>query len=128
MAEAGGRVRDSADRERAAADLRGVLDALSDPCRLAIFDRLRSTGELPVGEIAAGQSLCASSVSRHITVLESAGVVNKRVDGRNRFISIQTSAVSMLRAWIERREEDCHVISRARLGEVAAPGGMENAP
>jgi DNA-binding transcriptional ArsR family regulator len=55
----------------------GVFRALADPTRRQILQDLRG-GELAAGEIAGRFTISAPSVSRHLTVLKSAGLVRER--------------------------------------------------
>lgn len=54
--------------------------ALADPTRRQILEDLRG-GELAAGEIASRFSISAPSISRHLGVLKSAGLVTERRDG-----------------------------------------------
>jgi DNA-binding transcriptional ArsR family regulator len=56
-------------------------DALGDPTRRSIFERLRG-GPLSVGELAAGLPVSRPAVSQHLRVLEQAGLVSHRPNGR----------------------------------------------
>ena len=58
----------------------GVFRALADPTRRQILQDLRE-GELAAGDIARRFSISAPSISRHLTVLKSAGLVEERRDG-----------------------------------------------
>ncbi|MBO0755219.1 MAG: winged helix-turn-helix transcriptional regulator, partial [Bradyrhizobiaceae bacterium] len=60
--------------------LDAVFAALSDPTRRAIVERLASKGELTVGDIAARFDISAPAISRHLHVLERAGLVERRVN------------------------------------------------
>jgi DNA-binding transcriptional ArsR family regulator len=55
----------------------GVFRALADPTRRQILQDLRE-GELAAGDIAGRFSISAPSISRHLTVLKSAGLVEER--------------------------------------------------
>ncbi len=55
----------------------GVFRALADPTRRQILEDLRP-GELTAGEIAARFTISAPSISRHLGVLKSAGLVTER--------------------------------------------------
>jgi DNA-binding transcriptional ArsR family regulator len=58
-------------------DHSGVFRALADPTRRQILQDLRQ-GELAAGEIAARFPISGPSVSRHLTVLKAAGLVEER--------------------------------------------------
>ncbi|MFF0476534.1 metalloregulator ArsR/SmtB family transcription factor [Streptomyces sp. NPDC004284] len=61
-------------------DEAGAFRALADPTRRQILEDLRG-GELAAGEIASRFPISAPSVSRHLGVLKSAGLITERRDG-----------------------------------------------
>jgi DNA-binding transcriptional ArsR family regulator len=65
----------------------GVFRALADPTRRQILQDLRE-GELTAGDIASRFTITASSVSRHLGVLKSAGLVDERRDANRVFYSL----------------------------------------
>ena len=64
-----------------------MFRALADPTRRQILQDLRA-GELTAGDIASRFSITAPSISRHLTVLKSAGLVNERRDANRIFYSL----------------------------------------
>lgn len=70
-------------------DLDRVFAALADPTRRAIMQRLRD-GEATVGELAAPFAISQPAVSRHLRVLEDAGLITRQRAG--------TATISGLRA------------------------------
>ena len=69
--------------------LSGVLAALSDPVRMAIVTRLAASpgSERPWGEFDLG--VCPSTLSHHMKVLRTAGLIDHRKDGTRCFISLR---------------------------------------
>jgi DNA-binding transcriptional ArsR family regulator len=65
----------------------GVFRALADPTRRQILQDLRP-GELTAGAIAAHFPISAPSISRHLTVLKSAGLVQERRDANRIYYSL----------------------------------------
>ena len=63
--------------------LSAVFGALGDPTRRALLTRL-ARGEATVGELAEPLPLSRPAVSRHLKVLEAAGLIVRRVDGARR--------------------------------------------
>ena len=61
-------------------DTATVFRALADPTRRRILQDLRP-GELAAGEIASRFSISGPSISRHLSILKAAGLVNERRDG-----------------------------------------------
>jgi DNA-binding transcriptional ArsR family regulator len=57
-----------------------IFKALADPTRRQILQELKA-GELPAGAVAARFSISAPSVSRHLAILEHAGIVSQRREG-----------------------------------------------
>ena len=73
-----------------------ALDALGDPTRRAIFERLRG-GPRPVGELARGLPVSRPAVSQHLRVLKDAGLVSERRDGTRRIYGLDPRGVEELR-------------------------------
>ena len=83
------------------AQLDGVFTALSDPTRRAILARL-SACDARVTEIAAGFPISLNSVSKHIRMLERAGLVRREVTGRDHVLSLRARPLADAQAWIEK--------------------------
>jgi DNA-binding transcriptional ArsR family regulator len=62
----------------------GVFKALADPTRRQILEDLKP-GELTAGEIVSRFRISAPSISRHLSILRSAGLVEERKDGNRVF-------------------------------------------
>lgn len=82
-------------------DLDDTLIALADPTRRAILEKL-SKGAARVTEIAAPFDISLNSVSKHIRLLERAGLVTRRVSGRDHFLSFNPAPLHAASGWIER--------------------------
>ncbi|MBF6558312.1 MAG: winged helix-turn-helix transcriptional regulator [Acidimicrobiales bacterium] len=65
----------------------GVFKALADPTRRQILEDLRP-GELTAGEITARFKISAPSISRHLSLLKSAGLVTERRDANRIYYSL----------------------------------------
>jgi DNA-binding transcriptional ArsR family regulator len=81
--------------------LDGVFNALCDATRRAILARL-SGGEARVTEIAAQFPISLNSVSKHIRMLERAGLVNRTISGRDHLLSLNAAPLAEADAWIEK--------------------------
>ena len=79
-----------------------TLMALSDPTRRAILQRL-SQGEARVTELAEPFSMSLNAVSKHIFVLERAGLVRRRRAGREHRLSFNPKPLEESANWIERQ-------------------------
>lgn len=89
-----------------ATDLDGVLDrvfgALSDPTRRAILARLAEEGEATVGELAQPFAISRPAISKHLRVLERAGLVDRTRDGRVSRCELDAGPMAGAAAWVER--------------------------
>jgi DNA-binding transcriptional ArsR family regulator len=74
--------------------------ALADPTRRAILHRL-SQGEARVTDIARPFSMSLNGVSKHIRVLERAGLVRRRRAGKEHLLSLDARPLDDAAAWIE---------------------------
>jgi DNA-binding transcriptional ArsR family regulator len=84
-------------------ELDQTLIALADPTRRAILQRL-SGGSARVTEIAAPFEISLNSISKHIRILERAGLVRRRVVGREHFLSFNPQPLSEASAWIQQQQ------------------------
>jgi len=74
--------------------------ALADPTRRAILARL-STGELSVGELAAPFDMTLPAVTKHLNVLERAGLIARGRDAQWRPCRLQAAPLKEASSWIE---------------------------
>ena len=74
--------------------------ALADPTRRAILERLR-TAEARVTDLAAPLPMSLAAVSKHIGVLERAGLVRREIRGRDHFLSAAPDALGEARSWLD---------------------------
>ena len=81
--------------------LDGVFNALCDPTRRAILARLTDT-DARVTDIAAEFPISLSSISKHIRMLERAGLVRREISGRDHLLSLNAAPLSEAAQWIER--------------------------
>lgn len=79
--------------------LSDILSAASDPTRRAILTFLAQEGPMRVTDIAARFDVSLNSVSKHIKVLEAAGLVRRRKEWREHLIEIDLGPVSELDRW-----------------------------
>jgi DNA-binding transcriptional ArsR family regulator len=80
--------------------LDGVFNALCDPTRRAILARLTDT-DARVTDIAADFPISLNSISKHIRMLERAGLVRRSVSGRDHVLSLNAAPLSEAAQWIE---------------------------
>ena len=81
--------------------LSAIFGALADPTRRAILDQLR-TGERSVTELAKPFRMSQPSISKHLKVLEDAGLVVRGREAQWRPRSIQAAPLAEANAYIEK--------------------------
>ncbi|MGD0520955.1 MAG: metalloregulator ArsR/SmtB family transcription factor [Terracidiphilus sp.] len=81
-----------------AATTSDAFNAVAEPRRREILSYL-ALRERPVGEIAATLSLDQPSVSKHLRVLRSVGLVRVRCDGRHKYYRTNAEAIRPLHEW-----------------------------
>src|SRR5207302_427445 len=86
---------------RASARLDLVFSALSDPTRRAIVARL-ARGEAKAGELAQPFDMTLPAITKHLKVLERAGLLARERDGRVHRCRLAAAAMDEAVAWIER--------------------------
>jgi len=98
-----------------------VFAALADPTRRDMVARL-CDGEATVTELAQPYDMSIQAVSKHLKVLEDAGLVVKRRDGRTRPVEVDAKVFDLMKKWIERAQQKVEARYRrldAVLGDVA---------
>jgi DNA-binding transcriptional ArsR family regulator len=85
--------------ENDAAQLDQVFTALADPTRRQLV-RLLAEQDRSVSELAAPFDMSLAAVSKHIKVLEAAGIVSRRVDGRVHTLTLRPEALAGALDWI----------------------------
>ncbi len=85
--------------KRAADPLDATFGALADPTRRAIVERL-SGGEASVGELAEPFDMSLPAISKHLTVLENAGLLTRIRDGRVRHCQLIEEPMRDALDWI----------------------------
>ena len=80
-------------------ELDAVLRALADPTRRAVVERL-ATSPAVVSELAAPFPMALPSFMQHLRVLEAAGLVTSRKDGRVRTVSLRPGALDVVHLWL----------------------------
>ncbi|WP_460630655.1 ArsR/SmtB family transcription factor [Leifsonia lichenia] len=86
--------------EYQAATLDRVFGAISDPTRREILNRLAG-GDERVTEVASNFTISLNSVSKHVRVLEQAGLVTRTIQGRNHVLSLNADPMSQAAEWID---------------------------
>jgi DNA-binding transcriptional ArsR family regulator len=84
---------------RAAPDLDKVFAALSHPVRRSMIERL-AEGESTVGDLAAPHDISLPAVSKHLRVLEEAGLLEQTPEGRVRRCNLNATPLSAAFGWL----------------------------
>jgi DNA-binding transcriptional ArsR family regulator len=81
------------------APLDRVFHALADPTRRAMLHSL-ATGQRNISELAAPFDMSFAAASKHVRVLESAGLVRRRVVGRSHVCRLEPAPLAAADAWL----------------------------
>jgi DNA-binding transcriptional ArsR family regulator len=79
-----------------------VFQALADPTRRDLVARLAADGDATVGELAAPYDVSLQAVSKHLKVLEEAGLVSRSRDAQRRPVHLEAEVFDLMTKWIER--------------------------
>ena len=81
--------------------LTDILKAASDPTRRAVLTMLAQQGPMRVTDIAPHFEMSLNSVSKHIKMLERAGLVTRRTEWREHLIEVNMDPLSEVDAWFD---------------------------
>jgi DNA-binding transcriptional ArsR family regulator len=95
-----------------------VFAALADPTRRDIVARL-AVGDATVGQLAAPYEVSVQAVSKHLRVLQEAGLVSQRREAQRRPCHLEAEVLDLMTAWIERYRRRAEERFR-RLDDVLA--------
>jgi DNA-binding transcriptional ArsR family regulator len=82
-------------------ELDRVFSALADPTRRAIVVRL-CDGDATLTELAEPYDISVQAISKHLKVLEDAGLVTRTKDAQRRPVHLEAQVFDLMTAWIER--------------------------
>lgn len=88
------------------ARLDAAFAALADPTRRAILARL-ARGDATVMELVAPFELTQPAITKHLKVLEKAGLISRSRDGQTRPCKLELSTLRDIDRWIEKFREMC---------------------
>jgi DNA-binding transcriptional ArsR family regulator len=95
-----------------------AFSALADPTRRAILTRL-ALGETTINELAEPFKMTQPAISRHIKVLENAGLIVRRIDGTRRPCRLAPAGINEIDQWLGMLREAL-AANYDRLDEVLA--------
>lgn len=115
---------DDEDQDR----LSRVFSALADPTRRDIVARL-AVDDATVNELAAPYDVTVQAVSKHIKVLEDAGLVTRSRDAQRRPVHLEAEVFDLMTKWIERYRREAEERYR-RLDDLlrSMPDDIEPIP
>ena len=100
-----------------------LFAALADPTRRDIVARL-AVGDATVGQLAEPYEVSVQAVSKHLKVLEEAGLVSRSRDAQRRPVHLEPEVLELMTSWIERYRRAAEERFRrldAVLAEMNAP-------
>lgn len=105
-----------------------VFSALADPIRRDMVARL-STADATVNELAEPYDVSLQAVSKHLKVLEDAGLVSRTRDAQRRPVHLEAKVFHLMTKWIERYQRQAEERYR-RLDEVlrSMPDEVDSIP
>jgi DNA-binding transcriptional ArsR family regulator len=105
-----------------------VFAALADPTRRDMVARL-AVGDATVNELAAPYDVTVQAVSKHLKVLEDAGLVTRSRDAQRRPVHLEAEVFDLMTKWIERYRRQAEERYR-RLDDVlrAMPDDVDPLP
>jgi DNA-binding transcriptional ArsR family regulator len=112
----------------AADPLSRAFSALADPTRRDLVARL-AVGDATLSELAAPYDVSVQAVSKHLRVLEDAGLVTKGRDAQRRPVHLEAEVFDLMTKWIERYRQQAEERYR-RLDDVLRdlPAGVDPLP
>jgi DNA-binding transcriptional ArsR family regulator len=94
-----------------------VFSALADPTRRDMVARLAVAGDATVNELAEPYDVSLQAVSKHLKVLEDAGLVTRRREAQRRPVHLEAEVFDLMTKWIERYRREAEERYR-RLDDV----------
>jgi len=82
-----------------------IYQALGDPTRLEIVQRLGDRGPLPTLELVEGLGMSRQAATKHLQVLENAGLVESHVEGRQVVRELKLEVLNQAGDWLAQRAQ-----------------------
>ena len=95
-----------------------LFQALADPTRRDLVARL-AVADATVGELAAPYDVSLQAISKHLKVLEEAGLVSRSRDAQRRPVHLEAEVFDLMTKWIERYRHEAEARFR-RLDDLLA--------
>jgi DNA-binding transcriptional ArsR family regulator len=100
-----------------------VFAALADPTRRDLVARL-TEGDATVGQLAAPYPVSVQAISKHVKVLEQAGLVSRSAEGHRSPVHLEAEVFDLMTKWIERYRQRAEARYR-RLDAVLEAMGQD---
>jgi len=82
-----------------------IYQALGDPTRLEILQRLGDRGPLPTLELVEGLGMSRQAATKHLQVLENVGLVESHVEGRQVLRELKLGVLTQAEDWLAQRTQ-----------------------
>ena len=82
-----------------------IFEALGDPTRLAIVERLSLNGPMPTVELVSELGMTRQAATRHLQILENCGLVRSETKGRVILRMVEPSAFAVAQNWMDKHAE-----------------------
>lgn len=105
-------------------DLSRVLKALGDTTRRRLLTQLCQQGATRVTDLAAHHEMSLNAISKHIKVLEGAGLVKRTTIGRTHLIEAELDRVELMTGWLASLQSIWE-LSLDRLAQIVTTGEAE---
>lgn len=110
--------------------------ALAHPTRRSILTRLAATGSASVTELAVPFDVSLMAVSKHLKVMEAAGLIRREKDGRVQRCSLEADSIDAASDWIEKHrafwseqlDALAGYLEKPRTGHVEDPPSVKHPP
>ncbi len=101
-----------------------VFAAMADPTRRDLVARL-TDGDATVGQLAAPYRVSVQAISKHLKVLEQAGLVSRAALGHRSPVHLEAEVLDLMSTWIERYRQRAEARYRRLDAVLAALGNDE---
>ena len=102
-----------------------IYQALGDPTRLEIVDRLGARGPMPTLELVEGLGMSRQAATKHLLVLEQVGLVVSRTEGRQVVRELRLEVLEDAGDWLANRakawERKLQALAKYLEGEIESP-------
>jgi len=102
-----------------------LLKAVSDTTRRSLLTQLCQQGATRVTDLANHYDMSLNAISKHLKVLEKAGLVTRRTIGRTHWIEANLKKIGLIEAWFKELKSIWE-LRLERLDEIMKNGGTQN--